>query len=271
MGNQGWGVKLEYILRNAILTLLDQPSATLDDIPKLLLDNVFQEQCLPQIINPHIIRFWKTEYPKYSKADILPVLNKVGSFLAIPMLKNILVKNTKQLSLRSIMDQQKIILVNLSKGSLGTDGAHLLGSLLLSSLSAAAYTRIDIAEKDRSPFFIYLDEFQNYTTLSITNMLSELRKFKIGFVLAHQYLHQLSVDIKHAVLGNIGTIICFRLGQSDAKYMTQEFHPNFEASDFTHLEHYHIYLRLLINGKTSRAFSAKTIELKELDTKRRIY
>jgi len=263
-GQQSWGLKLEYILRNVILTLLDQPKATFNDIPKLLLSPEYQKECAKHIINKNVIRFWQQEFPKYSKADILPVLNKVGSFLSIPMLNKILVENTEQISLREIMDSNKIFLVNLSKGTLGTDGAHLLGSLLLTSLSSASFSRINIEEKKRVPFFIYLDEFQNYTTASLTNMFSELRKFKIGFVLAHQYLHQLHTDIKNAVLGNIGTIICFKLGQADAKYMAQELYPVFQTSDFTNLEHFHIYLKLLINGKTPHPFSAKTITIEDL-------
>lgn len=263
-GQQSWGLKLEYILRNVMLTLLDQPKATLDDISRILIDTTFQRHCEQNIINKNVLRFWKSEFPKYSKADILPVLNKVGSFLTIPILHKILVTNTQQISLRAVMDTKKIFLVNLSKGSLGTDGAHLLGSLLLTSLASAGFSRIDTEENKRVPFIIYLDEFQNYTTGSIAGMLSELRKFKIGFVLAHQYLHQLHTDIKNAVLGNIGTIICFRLGQADAKYMAQEFYPTFQSSDFTSLEHYHIYLKLLIQGKVSDSFSAKTITLEDI-------
>ncbi len=263
-GKQSWGLKLEYILRNVILTLLDQPKASFEDIPKILLNVHFRTSCLKYIVNDGVRRFWELEYPKYSKADILPVLNKVGSFLSIPILHNILVKNKKQISLRHLMDTKKIFLVNLSKGSLGLDGAHLLGSLLLTSLSSAAFSRVDIDENKRVPFFIYLDEFQNYTTASLTNMLSELRKFGIGFIFAHQYLHQLHTDIKNAVLGNIGTIICFRLGQADAKYMAQEFYPIFQTSDFTNLEHFHIYLKLLINGKSPNAFSAKTITIADV-------
>ena len=148
------------------------------------------------------------------------------------------------------------------------DGAHLLGSLLLTSLSSAGFSRINIEEDKRVPFYIYLDEFQNYTTASLTNMFSELRKFNIGFILAHQYLHQLQTDIKNAVLGNIGTIICFKLGQVDAKYMAQEMYPVFQTSDFTNLEHFHIYLKLLINGKSPQAFSAKTITLDKLTYKK---
>lgn len=258
-GQQSWGLKLEYILRNVLLTLLDQDKATFDDIPKLLLDVGFKERCLKNVQSNHIQRFWREEFVKYTKADVLPVLNKVGSFLSIPILHKILVTNTQQISLRHIMDSNKIFLVNLSKGSLGSDGANLLGSLLLTSLASAGFSRIDTQESKRIPLIIYLDEFQNYTTGSIASMLSELRKFKVGFVLAHQYLHQLQPSIKNAVLGNIGTQICFRLGQADAKYMAQEFYPTFEASDFTSLEHFHIYLRLLVNGKVSNPFSAITI------------
>jgi len=267
-GQQSWGLKLEYILRNVLLTLLDQPQANFSDIPRLLLEQNFQQQCLGNIISKNVIRFWQLEFPKYSKNDILPVLNKVGSFLSIPMINKILVENKNQISLRTIIDTKKIFLINLSKGSLGTDGAHLLGSLLLTSLSSAGFSRINIEEGKRVPFYIYLDEFQNYTTASLTNMFSELRKFNIGFILAHQYLHQLQTDIKNAVLGNIGTIICFKLGQVDAKYMAQEMYPVFQTSDFTNLEHFHIYLKLLINGKSPQAFSAKTITLDKLTYKK---
>lgn len=199
--------------------------------------------------------------PKYGKADILPVLNKVGSFLAIPQLRKILVENTKQLSLRSIMDSKKIFLVNLAKGYIGEDGSHLLGGLLLSSFASASFTRIDTEEQKRIPFIIYLDEFQNYTTGSLAGMIAELRKFKVSFVFAHQYISQLETDIRNAVLGNIGTIICFTLGQEDARYMEREFYPVFTKQDFINLPHYSIYLKLLIGGKTSQGFSARTITI----------
>ena len=258
-GQQSWGIKLEHILRNVILTLLDQPKATFSDIVDILTDETFRAKCQKHIVSKEVKNFWQHQFPKFTKADILPVLNKVGSFLAIPIIKKILVDNTKQLSMQSIIDHRKIFLVNLSKGTLGTDAAHLLGSLLLNSLSAAGFHRSKIEEKQRQPFFIYLDEFHNFTTLSLVNMFAELRKFKIGFVIAHQYLNQLPVKIKEAVLGNIGTIICFRISYADAKYMAQEFYPVFSASDFIALENFHIYLKLLINGKPSSGFSAKTI------------
>lgn len=258
-GQQSWGIKLEHILRNVILTLLDQPKATFSDITKLLVDDAYRLQCQQYIVAKEVRQFWTYQFPKFSKADILPVLNKVGSFLAIPMIKKILVDNTKQLSIQSIIDNEKIFLINLSKGTMGVDASHLLGSLLLNSLSSAGFHRSAINEDERKPFFVYLDEFHNFTTLSLVNMFSELRKFKIGFIVAHQYLNQLPIKIKEAVLGNIGTIICFRLSYSDAKYMAQEFHPIFTASDFIALENFHIYLTLMINGKPSKAFSAKTI------------
>jgi len=258
-GQQAWGVKLEHILRNVILTLLDQPKATFSDMTRLLVDENYRLQCQKYIVAKEVRAFWTHQFPKFSKTDVLPVLNKVGSFLAIPMIKKILVDNTNQLSIQSIIDHEKIFLVNLSKGTLGVDAAHLLGSLLLNSLSAAGFHRSLIAEQDRKPFFIYLDEFQNFTTLSLVNMFSELRKFKIGFIVAHQYLNQLPIKIKEAVLGNIGTIVCFRISYADAKYMAQEFYPVFSANDFIALENFHIYLKLMINGKPSKPFSAKTI------------
>lgn len=268
-GAQGWGVKLEYIMRQVLLTLLDQPSANLGDIPRILLDENYRNSCKKHIVNPHVLQFWQHEFPKLSnKSDLLPVLNKVSGFLSVPIIHKILVENKKQISLRSIMDKRKILLVNLSKGSIGADGIHLLGSLLITSFASAAYSRSDLKEEDRTAFFLYLDEFQNYTSGSITTMLSELRKYKIGFVLAHQYLYQLSADIRNAVLGNIGTIICFKLGQADATYMEKEFYPIFAATDFVNLNHYHIYVKLLINGSTSNGFSAVTITHTALHAKR---
>jgi hypothetical protein len=166
------------------------------------------------------------------------------------------------------MDSKKIFLVNLAKGYVGEDGANLLGGLLLSSFASASYTRIDTKEHKRIPFIIYLDEFQNYTTGSIAGMVAELRKFKVSFVFAHQYIAQLETDIRNAVLGNIGTIICFTLGQADAKYMEREFYPIFTAQDFINLPHYSISIKLLIRGETSQGFSARTITIYDHELRR---
>lgn len=163
------------------------------------------------------------------------------------------------------MDKSQILLVNLAKGHIGSDASHLLGSLLLTSLSSASFSRVNIPESERQPFFVYLDEFQNYTTGSLVNMFSELRKFGIGFILAHQYLHQIPQDIRNAVLGNMGTIICFTLCQADAQYMSREFYPIFETIDFINLPHYSIYLKLLVHGRTQQGFSARTITINDTE------
>lgn len=258
-GAQGWGVKMAHILRNVILTLLDQPQAVFTDIIKILQDKQFRASCVPNIINPEVKTFWEKEFQNYGKTDLIPIYNKLGGILSYPSVKRILVENKEQISLRSIMDNQKILLINLSKGAIGSEAAYILGSLLLTSLSAAAFSRIDTIEEHRPYFFIYLDEFQNYTTLSLVDMLSELRKFRIGIIMAHQYISQLDVKIRDAVLNNVGTIVTFRLGQADARLMEKEFSPIFETSDFINLSNYEIYLKLMINGKPSKAFSANTI------------
>jgi DNA helicase HerA-like ATPase len=154
------------------------------------------------------------------------------------------------------MDEKKIILVNLSKGYLGEDVAHILGALLISSISSAAFSRVDTIEEARVPFMVYMDEFHNFTTLSLVNMFSELRKFKVGLTLAHQYIHQLDEEIRQAILGNAGTIISFRLGSEDAQFMALEMYPTFDMEDFINLPNRHIYLKLMIDGAPSRPFSS---------------
>ena len=258
-GNQGWGVKLSHILRNVLLTLLDQPKASFSDVLKILSDSSFRNKCIINIINPDVKTFWEKEFKNYGKTDLIPIYNKLGGILSYPSVKRILVTNQKQISLRQIIDNRKILLVNIAKGSIGTEASYILGSLLLTSISAAAFSRIDTPADKRTIFFCYLDEFQNYTTLSLVDMLSELRKFSLGLIMAHQYISQLDPKIRDSVLGNVGTIVCFRLGQADAKFMEREFHPVFEASDFVNLANYEIYLKLMIHGTPSKAFSASTL------------
>lgn len=259
-----WGVKLEHILRYILLTLLAQPSSNLADIPRIIHDSTFREKCLSLLKNKEIIHFWNDEFPRYSKNDIVPILNKVGAFLAHPSIKRFLITNKRDISLRACIDQSKIVLIDISKGKIGIDASHLIGSILISSFANAAFTRIDTEEEERVPFHIFLDEFQNYTSPSISGILSELRKFKISLTLANQYLYQLDVDIRNAVLGNIGTLISFRTGQQDAKYLAQEMYPIFKSSDFISLENYDIYLKLMISGKPSRPFSATTIPFQDI-------
>lgn len=258
-----WGPRLEYILRNCLISLLDYPKANLADILRLLSDKKFRDEVIPFITNGQVKDFWIKEYDKYTerlKAEaISPIQNKVGAFLSHPLLQRILTKPEKPLSLRKIMDEGKILLVNLAKGSIGEDTSNLLGSLLISRFDLAALSRADIPEENRKDFSLYLDEFHNFTTNSLVLMLSELRKYRLSLVLAHQYLSQLEMPIRDAVLGNVGTLIIFRIGAGDAEALVQEFAPQFKATDFTNLPNYHIYLKLMIDGKVSSPFSAVTL------------
>lgn len=257
-----WGIRLEHILRYILLTLLDQPQAKLSDIVRIIHDMEYREQCKKNIVNPDVKKFWDKEYDKYGKADLVPILSKVGAFLAHPAIKRVLIDNKDSLSLRRAMDSKQIILVNLSKGALGVDIANLMGSLLVSSLSLAAFSRVDIPEEKRVPFFVYLDEFQNFTSSSLITMLSELRKFRCALILAHQYLGQIKEEIRLAIFGNVGTIICFRIGAKDSLYFQQElflYPMQLEIDDFISLENYHAYIKLMIDGKSSKPFSIITL------------
>lgn len=261
--NDSWGPRLEYILRNCLLSLLDFPNADLSGILKLLSDKNFRREVLPFIQNEQIKEFWIKEYDKYTerlKAEaISPIQNKVGAFLSHPLLRKILLTPEKTLNLRKAMDEGKILLVNLAKGSLGEDTANLLGSLLISRFDLAALSRANIPENERKDFTLYLDEFHNFTTQSLVLMLSELRKYHLSLVIANQYLTQIDTTIRDAVLGNVGTLVIFRIGANDAEALAPEFAPEFSASDFTNLPNYHIYLKLMIDGKISRPFSAVTL------------
>lgn len=257
--DRAWGVKLEHILRHAILTLLDQPRATVADIPEILLNKSFRNKAVQNVESDLVKKFWKREFPQYHKYDLLPVMNKLGGMLVHPVIRRVLIENTEEVSLRKAMDEKKIVLVNLSKGHLGSDVAHILGALFVTSLASSAFSRVDTPYESRVPFFVYMDEFHNFTTLSLVNMFSELRKFKVGMILAHQYLHQLDEKIKRSVLGNIGTIISFRIGTEDASYMSKEMYPEFDVEDFINLPNYKIYLKLMIDGVPSRPFSGRTI------------
>src|SRR5207247_5528303 len=188
-----------------------------------------------------------------------PIQNKVGAFLADPLLNRILTAPEKDLHIRRIMDQGQVLLVNLAKGRIGEDSSSLLGALLVTTIGLAAYSRAEIPPTERRDFFVYIDEFQSFTTLALANMLSELRKYRVGFTVAHQYLHQLEPDVRHAVLGNVGSVISFRVGAEDAPYLVREFHERFEEIDLLQLPNYRIYLKLMIDGTPSKPFSAATL------------
>ena len=267
-GERAWGQRMEHILRNAMLALLDQPEVTLPDILRLLRDDTYRKNVIKNISHQPVADFWRYEYPKYSfrykNEAIAPIVNKVSAFLSYPTLHTILTKPKQMLRFRDIMDKRKIFLVNLASGKLGSDAAGLLGGLLVTTLGLAAFSRADTKEEKRVPHFLYLDEFQNVTTQSLANFLPELRKFKLALTLCHQYTHQLEPDILHAVLGNAGTLISFRLGAKDAPLLAREFEPKFESVDLLNLPNYHIYLKLMIDGTPTQPFSATTLAPSEL-------
>ena len=258
-----WGPRLEHILRNALLALLDQPEATLADVLRLLDDKNFRQRAAERVANPPVRQFWLKEYESYParfRAEaIAPVQNKVGAFLANPILRNILTQPKSDFDLRQVVDDGKILLVNLAKGRLGEDAAALLGALLVSRLGLAALSRADTPESVRRDFHLYLDEFQSFTTLSLATMLSELRKYHVGLVLAHQYLSQLDPQVRDAVLGNVGTMITCRVGSTDAELLEQEFGPEFSRRDLVRLPNYTIYIKLMVDGTVSRPFSAEIL------------
>lgn len=258
-----WGPRMEYILRNCLLTLLDQPSATLGDVLVILSNDQYRQEAITRVLSPEVRAFWNQEFRRYPAnfrtEAIAPIQNKVGAFLANPALSRILKGGKSTVDLRQMMDRRQVLLVNLAKGKLGEDASSLLGSLLVTSLGTAAFTRGDTPEPDRMPFFVYLDEFQAFTTLSIGTMLSELRKYGIGMVLANQYLAQLDPLVRDAILGNVGTLISFRVGPYDAEILAKEFAPVFNAQDLMNLPNYMIYLRLMIDGVPSQPFGAMTL------------
>ncbi len=262
-GEKAWGQRLEYILRNALLAMLDQPQADLTDLLRLLRDETYRKRVIQNIRNEPVKNFWLYEYPKYSaryRAEaIAPIQSKIGAFLADPVLRRVLTAPENPLHLRKIMDEGKILLVNLAKGKLGEDSAGMLGALLVTTLGLAGFSRADLEPAARRHHWVYMDEFQSFTTLSIANMLSELRKYNLGLTMAHQYLTQLQPDVRDAVIGNAGTLISFRLGGHDASIIARELLPKFFTEDLVGLPNYHIYLKLMIDGAPSKPFSAITV------------
>ena len=262
-GGSSWGVRMEHVLRNALYALLEMPSATLPDILRLLSDPDYRESVVGRLGNEAVRAFWQDEFPRYGASyrsdGIGPIQNKVGAFLADPTMYRILTRPTVDLLLRGIMDRGEVLIVNLGKGMVGEDSANLLGSLLVTTVGLAAFSRAEMDEGARRPFFVYLDEFHTFTTTSLEGMASELRKYKVGLVLAHQHLHQLDEGVRRGILGNVGTLISFRLGPEDAGVLAREFAPVFDAGDLMALPNYEIVLKLMIDGMPSRGFSGVTV------------
>lgn len=258
-----WGPRLEHLLRNVLFTLLQVPEATLADMSPLLTDKDIRARALSFVSNEEVLAFWQTEFARYSPAFravvVAPLQNKIGAFLTDPAVRRVVSAPKSSFDVRQVMDEGKILLVNLSKGEIGEGPASLLGSLLVSAIALAGLSRSDTPEERRRDFYLYLDEFHSFSTLTLATMAAELRKYRVSLTLAHQYLGQLDPRVADAVLGNVGTTICFRLGSKDARRFADEFSPVFEADDFLTLPNYHCYLRLMIDGEPSRPFSARSL------------
>jgi len=261
--SESWGPRLEYILRFSLLTLLWYPEATLLDIQPLLTDIRFRNDVLVYVRDEHIHVFWKNEFEKYSPTlrneAITPILNKTGLFISSLPLRNIVGQKTSSFRMQRILDDGKILIVNLSKGKIGEDACALLGSMLVTSIQLAAMHRATQEEHKRKPFYLYIDEVHSFLTLAFTDILAEARKYKLSLFITHQYIHQLQEPVRKAIFGNVGTIISFRVGAEDAEYLAREFHQTFTEEDLINLPRYFMYLKLMIDGTTSQPFSASTI------------
>jgi type IV secretory pathway TraG/TraD family ATPase VirD4 len=260
---EAWGVRMEHVLRNALYALIEFGGATLADVVRVIADKSFRRDVLSRVRNKQVRDFWLKEFtnynPRYRQETIAPILNKVGAFLADPRLYRIFTAPEVDLHFRQMMDEGKILIVNLAVGRMGADSANLLGALLITTLGLAAFSRADQQEHERAPFHVVVDEFQSFTTLSVANMISELRKYRVGLLLAHQHLHQLELDVRHAVLGNVGTLISFRLGPEDARVIARELEPVFGSYDLVNLPNHDVYLKLMIDGAPSKPFSAHSL------------
>jgi type IV secretory pathway TraG/TraD family ATPase VirD4 len=258
-----WGPRLEHILRNSILTLLEQPKSTILDIPRLLTDKDFRAEIIVKVKNQQVREFWFSEFEKYSaylKTEaVSPILNKMGQFLTSFPLRNIVGQKENTFDLRKVMDEGKILIVNLAKGKIGEDNCSLLGAMIVTKIWLSALSRANLPEEKRRSFYLYVDEIHSFLTLSFADILSEARKYGLHMTLAHQYIDQLDEKIQGAIFGNVGTIISFRVGLDDAEYLTKQFYPIFNQNDLINLPNYHIYLKLMIDGATSQPFSAITL------------
>ena len=262
-----WSARMEYILNNTILALLDTPGTTLLGIPRMLVDKDYRQKIISNLKDPVIKAFWVHEYEawqdKFRNEAIAPIQNKVGQFLSTSIIRNVVGQSKSTINIFDMMNDGKIFLVNVSKGRIGEDNSGLLGGMIITKIQLAAMERVRIPEEHRRDFYLYVDEFQNFVTDAFAGILSEARKYRLNLTVAHQYTAQLVVDkssaVRDAVFGNVGTMIVFRVGSDDADFLEKEFDPEFTPQDIVNLPNYKVYMKLMIDGVTSRPFSAKTL------------
>lgn len=262
-----WSPRMEYILNNTILALLDYPGSTMLGVNRMMSDKDYRKRIYPKIQDPVVKSFWLNEFDqwddKFRKEAVAAIQNKVGQFLSSFVIRHIVGQPKSTIDMREIMDNQKILIVNLSKGKIGEDAMHLLGGMIVTKIQLAAMGRVEIPEEERKDFYLYVDEFQNFATESFANILSEARKYRLDLILAHQYINQLIFDgnttVRDAIFGNVGTIVSFRVGAEDAEHLEKEFEPVFLQNDIVNLAKYQMYLKLMIDGIAGDAFSAVSL------------
>lgn len=259
-----WSARMEYILSNTILALLEYPGSTILGINRMLSVKEYRKDVVNNITDPVVRAFWTEEFAKYTErfaAEAVPAIqNKVGQFVSNPLIRNIIGQPHSSFDIRRAMDDRKILIINLSKGRIGEENSRLLGAMLITKLYLAAMTRVDIAnEEERKDFYLYVDEFQNFATESFASILSEARKYRLNLILAHQYITQMDETVRDAVFGNVGTMVTFRIGAADAEFLEKEFSPVFLVENIVNLAFANIYLRLMIDGVASQPFSSTTL------------
>ena len=258
-----WSARMEYILNNCILALLEYPGSTLLGVNRMLSDINYRNKVIEKITDPVVKAFWLQEFARYTQRleveATAAIQNKVGQFISTILIRNIIGQVKSKIDMREAMDDQKILILNLSKGRIGEDASRLLGALLITKIQLAAMERVEMPEEERKDFYLYVDEFQNFATESFVNILSEARKYRLCLILGHQYITQMEETVRDAVFGNVGTIVCFRIGAEDAEFLEKEFMPQFLAGDLVNLAKYNIYLKLMIDGVAARPFSAITL------------
>ncbi|MFZ2154130.1 MAG: type IV secretion system DNA-binding domain-containing protein [Candidatus Moraniibacteriota bacterium] len=262
-----WSARMEYILSNALLALLDYPGSTMMGVNRMMSDKKYRQRVYEKIKDPVVKGFWVDEFEtwedRFRKEAVAAIQNKVGQFLSSFLIRNIVGQTKSTINMREIMDNNKILIVNLSKGRIGEDAMRLLGGMIVTKIQLAAMERVDMPEEERKNFYLTVDEFQNFVTESFANILSEARKYRLNLLVAHQYINQLVTDssavVKDAIFGNVGTIISFRVGAEDAEFLEKEFEPVFMMNDIVNLPKFSIYLKLMIDGIAGNAFSATAL------------
>ncbi|HEX8993676.1 MAG TPA: type IV secretion system DNA-binding domain-containing protein [Candidatus Paceibacterota bacterium] len=261
-----WSARMEYILSNALLALLEYPDSTLLDVNTMLINKTFRQKVVDNVKDPLVKKFWAEEFAGYSDRytqDATPAIqNKIGQFSNNPLIRNIIGQPKSSFDMRKAMDEKKILIFNLSKGRVGDVNTRLLGSILVTKLYLSAMSRADVPPSALNAlpnFYFYVDEFQNFANKSFADILSEARKYKLNLIIAHQYVEQMEEEVRDAVFGNVGTTVVFRVGPFDAKVLETLFEPHFEAADLVNLGMGQIYLTLMIDGIGSRPFSATTL------------